>query len=196
MLGDALVLFQGICHHAWNPQASYRQAFMELRVGELLSHPEFVEGRYWTRRLYAVNDTIISEGEFSGDIYLVRDGIVRVTGNTELEQGGVIHPGLCDLGAGEFSGEAGLLPHLPRMATVTAVTECELAAVDGEQLLAFFERHPDAGFRFMLAIYEQTASRLDRTNRRLLRLLAWGLRAHRITSHLEVDPEVAVGVEE
>ena len=155
----------------------------------LFAHPEFREGIHWRRRVYAANEVIITEGERGRDIFLLRHGAVRVTGSAELEQGGAIHPGFSDLGAGELFGEGGLLPDTRRAATVSAVTDCELAVVDGERLLTFFETHPAAGYRFMLSMYAQAASRLGQTNRRLLKVLAWGLRAHRIEGYLDGDSD-------
>ena len=153
----------------------------------VFGHPEFREGIYWQGRKYPAGEIIITEGEYGGEIFLVRAGQGRVTGNAELEQGSVIHPGFCDLGEGALFGEAGLLPRHRRMATVTGLTDCELVVIDGERLRTFLGRHPDIGYRFMLALYEQTASRLDQTNTRLLRLLAWGLKAHRIEHHLDAE---------
>jgi CRP/FNR family cyclic AMP-dependent transcriptional regulator len=153
----------------------------------LFAHPEFREGIHWCRRVYAANGVIITEGERGRDVFLVRHGTVRVTGCAELEQGGTIHPGFSDLGAGDLFGESGLLPDACRTATVSAVTDCELAVVDGEKLLAFFESHTAVGYRFMLSMYAQAASRLDQTNRQLLKVLAWGLRAHGIEEYLDGD---------
>lgn len=161
----------------------------------LFSHPGFREGRHWYRRGFAANETVIAEGEHGRELFLVRQGIVRVTGSAHLEQGGAIHPGFCDLGPGELFGETGLLPRLARTATVTAVTDCELAVIDGEALLEFFDRHPETGYRLMLALYEQAASRLDQTNRQLLKILSWGLRAHRIEAYLDAGLGMAASGE-
>ena len=112
----------------------------------LFAHPGFREGGHWCRRRYVTNDVIITEGEQGRELLLVRHGTVRVTGCAELEQGGVIHPGFSDLGAGELFGESALLPGARRTATVTAVTDCELVVIDGERLLAFLEAHPRTGY--------------------------------------------------
>jgi CRP-like cAMP-binding protein len=148
---------------------------------------------HWYRRVHAANEAIISEGERGRDIFLVRRGTVRVTGCAVLEQGGTIHPGFKDLGAGELFGESGLLPDTRRTSTVSAVTDCELAVINSERLLDFFETHPAAGYRFMLSMYAQMASRLGQTNRQLLKVLAWGLRAHRIEGFLEGELDAEAG---
>ena len=166
---------------------------MKFLCESLFKHPEFREGRHWSRRRYAASDVIVTEGEQGRELLLVRHGTVRVTGCAELEQGGVIHPVFSDLGAGELFGESALLPGARRTATVAAVTECELAVIDGERLLSFFEAHPRTGYRFMLTLYALAASRLAQTSGQLLKVLAWGLRAHRIESHLEPESEVPGG---
>ena len=164
-------------------------------LDNLFEHPEFREHRYWSRQRYTPNETIITEGGQGRELFLVRHGMVRVTGCAQLEQGGAIHPGFCDLGPGNVFGEVGLLPGLTRMATVIAVMDCELAVIDGAGLLEFFDAYPGVGYRVMLAMYEQTANRLDQTNRQLLRLLAWGLRVHKIEDHLGTGSGVAVDAE-
>lgn len=160
-------------------------------LDNLLDRPEFREDRYWSRQRYAANETIITEGESGREVFLIRCGTVRVTGCAQLEQGGAIHPGFCDLGRGDVFGEVGLLPELTRMATVMAVTDCELAVIDGIRMLEFFDAHPAIGYQIILAMYEQTASRLVQTNRQLLRVLAWGLRVHRIEDHLQAGQDTA-----
>lgn len=159
----------------------------------LFSHPGFREGRVWQRRVCAANETVIREGQRGAELFQVRRGTVRVTGSAALAGGGAIHPGYCDLGAGEVFGESGLLPGLPRTASVITVTDCELAVIDAQALLAFLEAHPATGYAVLLALFENTTRRLDQTNRRLLRILAWGLRAHEIEPHLDADPGAAIG---
>ena len=160
----------------------------------VFDHPDFREDRYWSRQRFTANETIITGGEQGRELFLIRRGSVRVTGRAQLEQGGVIHPGFCDLGPGNVFGEVGLLPGMTRMATVMAITDCELAVLDGAGLLEFFDAHPGIGYRVMLAMYAQTASRLDQTNQQLLRMLAWGLRVHKIEDHLQAGSGMAAGV--
>ena len=154
-------------------------------ISELLfTHPLFKEGEHWARQTFPANKVVIAEGERGKELFLVMRGTVRVVGNVELEGGSTIHPGFCDLGAGAVFGEFGVLTHHLRTATVMTVTECELAAVNGERLHEFFEAHSSIGYQVMLEMLETVAERLTSTNRRTLMLLAWGLKRHDIERHL------------
>lgn len=154
-------------------------------ISELLfAHPRFKEREHWVRRPYSANKVVITEGEFGKELFIVMRGTVRVTGSIELEGGSNIHPGLCDLGAGAVFGEFGVLTHSLRTATVTTVTECELAVIDGDRLHEFFETHSRIGYQVMLEMLETVAERLTSTNQRMLMLLAWGLKRYDIERHL------------
>lgn len=154
-------------------------------IAELLfTHPRFKEREHWVRRSYPENTVVITEGECGKELFIVIRGTVRVTGNIELEGGSTVHPGVCDLGADAVFGEFGVLTHNLRTATVTTITECELAVIDGDRLHEFFETHSRIGYQVMLEILETVAERLTRTNRKMLTLLAWGLKRHDIERHL------------
>jgi len=154
-------------------------------ISELLfAHPRFKEREHWVRRPYPANKVVITEGECGKELFIVLHGTVRVTGNIELEEGSTIHPGFCDLGTGAVFGEFGVLTHHLRTATVTTVTECELAVIDGDRLHEFLEAHSRIGYQVMLEMLETVAERLTSTNRKMLKLLAWGLKTHNIERHL------------
>lgn len=154
-------------------------------ISELLfTHPRFKEREHWVRRSYPANKVVITEGECGKELFVVLRGTVRVTGDVELEGGSTIHPGFCDLDAGEVFGELVVLTKNLRTATVTTVTECELAVIDGECLHEFLETHSSIGYQVMLEILETVALRLTTANRKVLMLLAWGLKKHNIEGHL------------
>lgn len=71
---------------------------------------------------------VVVEGEAADAFYVVVDGELDVTAVGEL--GGEAH-WLRRLGAGSYFGEIGLLGHVPRTATVTAATDCNLLRIDG-----------------------------------------------------------------
>lgn len=150
----------------------------------LLANNAFHEGQYWERKMFSANDSIIMAGEYGHEIYLILQGIVRVSGDIELDEGRSIHPGICDLEPGAVFGELGLFSEMPRTATVTAVTDCTLAVINGNTLLEFFESNTGTGYHILLELLATTANRLDCTSRKLLRMLAWGLKSHSIDSHL------------
>ena len=157
---------------------------MKSITEKLLTHPGFKEGEHWKRLYYSANEAIISAGDTGREIFVLRRGTVRVMGSVQLHQGRAIHPGFCDLEENAVFGEFGLLSQNQRSASVNAVTDCELVVLDGKILLEFFEHHPEMGYRFLLELLENSARRLDQTNRKLLKMLAWGLQARDLDSCL------------
>ncbi|MCA1805679.1 MAG: hypothetical protein LC646_10165, partial [Xanthomonadaceae bacterium] len=71
-----------------------------------------------------------------------------------------------------------------RSATVVAVEDAELVVIDGEQLLRFFDANPEIGYNMLKKMLSVTVGRLRSTNKKLVSLFVWGLKAHRIEQHL------------
>ncbi len=151
---------------------------------KLLAHPGFREGEHWKRLYFSANEDIISEGDNGREVFLLQRGTVRVTGSVQLQKGSAIHPGFCDLTDNAVFGEFGLLSRNQRSASVCSVSDCEIIVMDGSRLLEFFEHQPEMGYRFLLELLENSARRLDQTNRKLLKMLAWGLQARNLDSCL------------
>lgn len=150
----------------------------------LLEHPQFLEGEDWVRRSLAAGETVFREGDPGQELYVVLAGTVRVIGQVEIGDERRVHPGMCDLAAGSFFGELALFDGEARSARVETLADTELAVINGERLLAFFDVHPEIGYRFLRQVMSTLVARLRRTNRKVESLLAWGLRAHQIDSHL------------
>lgn len=157
---------------------------MQQTLRKLLQHPDFQEGRNWRRSRHAANDFIFREGDPADTLYLIEAGTVRIIADLELEQGRHIHPGVCDLEPGEVFGELALFDHQARSASVMAISECELIGIDGEQLLAFLDAHPETGYAVLRELLTSLVDRLRNTNRKLFSILAWGLKAHGLEQHL------------
>jgi CRP-like cAMP-binding protein len=98
-------------------------------------------------------ETLFSEGDPALCMYVVRSGTVRVTsGSTALEE----------IGAGSILGEMALIEDTPRSATVTAVTDCEIAMVDHRRFLFLVQQTPS----FALNVMKVLSHRLREMNRR------------------------------
>lgn len=81
-------------------------------------------GRPKVRRLRA-GDVLVREGDAGSEVFLVLDGVLRV------EKGG---RRLAEYGPGALLGERAHLEEGSRTSTLTAVTACRVAAVDGAAL--------------------------------------------------------------
>lgn len=157
---------------------------MKNAFNSLLDHPEFREGQLWDRKRFPAGETLFEQGDEGQEIYIVLSGTVRVVGDVVLDEGQRIHPGVCDLEEGAIFGEMPLFDQQPRSASVVAITDCELAVIDNQALLDFFELHPAAGYTAMCELWSIQVGRLRRTNKKLFSLFAWGLKIHQISPHL------------
>jgi CRP/FNR family transcriptional regulator, cyclic AMP receptor protein len=101
----------------------------------------------------APGEALFTEGDSGACMYIVRSGAVRVsTGTTELEQ----------LGPGSILGEMALIEETPRSATVTAVSDCEIAVIDRRRFLFLVQQTPS----FALNVMRVLSHRLREMNRR------------------------------
>jgi CRP/FNR family transcriptional regulator, cyclic AMP receptor protein len=157
---------------------------LEAELRALLDHPDFREGEHWHRHRVAAGQAVFREGETGSELYLILEGSVRVMGDVELEPRRRIQPGFCDLSAGALFGELALFDQEPRSATVVAVADTELVVIDGGQLLRFFDANPEVGYTILNKMLSVIVGRLRSTNKKLVSLFAWGLKAHGIEQHL------------
>jgi predicted MFS family arabinose efflux permease len=96
-------------------------------------------------------EVVLHEGDEPDDLYVVASGELTVT----TEQAGQVG----QLHEGEYFGEIGLLHRIPRTATVTAVTDCDLWRVPGDTFL----RLVNEGGHRSASLSGNVASRLART---------------------------------
>lgn len=82
---------------------------------------------------------VIREGDGADDFFLVLDGSLEVRSAGE---GGGEQVAVGTLGPGDHFGEIGLLEELPRTATVTAITTCDVLRIPGAEFLAAVHQAP------------------------------------------------------
>ncbi len=151
---------------------------------DLLENPEIVEGVYWRRHHVDANGVVFHEGDQGADIYLILSGSVRIVGSVDLDEQRRVRPGFSELAKGELFGELVLFDDGPRSATVIAITDVELAVLDGRVLLQFLDNHPEIGYPIIKELITTLVVRLRKANRRIFSLFAWGLKSHGIDEYL------------
>ena len=153
-------------------------------VNAILTNPELQALGIAQRRVYETGDAIITEGAEDRCVYLLEQGVARVSERVEIEGAKHIQPGLCDLAGGDVFGELSLFEAAPRSASVVAVERCEALVFDAEKLSAYFDANPDQGYIVLKALFNVLNQRLRQADKRLGSLFAWGLKAHGIDKHL------------
>ncbi|HEU5324293.1 MAG TPA: MFS transporter [Candidatus Limnocylindria bacterium] len=101
----------------------------------------------------AAGDVVVRQGDAADRFYLIAEGTLRVTQTRDGKQ-----VELRTLGPGDVFGEVGLLNRSPRTATVTALTDGRLLALDGEDFLELVSSGPGLSSR-LLDLYRGAISR-------------------------------------
>jgi len=151
---------------------------------EILENPQFEEGVAWKRHNFKANEQVVKQGELGETLFVIEEGVLRVTGNVELDDKKNMQTGICDLEKGSIFGETCLHESSPRIATVIAVTDSCVFEVDGLKLSVFLDAHPVLGYLFYKNLFEISVTRLNKANQRVEHLMAWGLKVHDIEKYL------------
>jgi CRP-like cAMP-binding protein len=103
------------------------------------------------RKEVTAGSVVLREGDPADDLFVIASGTVAVSAK------GVP---IGRLGTADHFGEIGVLEHLPRTATVTAITDCQLCRIGGEDFLRAVSEAPRMSGRLVSTV----ASRLARTD--------------------------------
>jgi CRP/FNR family transcriptional regulator/CRP/FNR family cyclic AMP-dependent transcriptional regulator len=101
----------------------------------------------------SAGESILREGEIGHEIYIVGTGRVEVSRTRDDTR--VV---LAVLGPGAIFGELGLLESLPRTASVTALEDSTIFAIDSAALLARLANDP----MFALKLLQRMSARIRR----------------------------------
>jgi CRP/FNR family transcriptional regulator, cyclic AMP receptor protein len=102
-----------------------------------------------TSERYAAGDVIFEAGDPGDRFFVVREGTVALSANGRV---------LEEVGPGGIFGELGLLERVPRSATATAATDCNLVALDERGFIFHVSQTPF----FALTVMRVLAERLRR----------------------------------
>lgn len=143
----------------------------------LLDDPDFIESVQFSKVKYQPDDIILKENEVSQDVYFILDGQVQISTCIGGEVDRVL-PGLARLSKGDFFGELAMFDGEPRSAEVTALTACEIAKVDGSQMLSFMEKYPEKGYFVLRELFMNLVIRIRQNNLRTKTVLELYLSEH------------------
>ncbi len=102
------------------------------------------------KRTLQPGETLIIEGEFGSEAYLIRDGEVVVSA---LRNGKPLT--LATLSKGQVVGEMALVDEKPRSATVTALTMCSVEVIPRERFLDILREDGDLAIELLKVLFER-----------------------------------------
>jgi|TARA_B100000809_G_C14927315_1_gene455646 CRP-like cAMP-binding protein len=100
---------------------------------------------------YKDGQTIIAKGEHTYEAYIIDKGSVEVRLNNKT---------LAILKENEIFGEIGWLGHIPRTATVTALTDVTLRVLPEEQAQLYMQHNPSALIPILKIVVERMSEML------------------------------------
>lgn len=136
-------------------------AIRNVPIFEQLSKKEIaaVEKLVHTRT-YETNETIFSEKDPGGGMYIVMEGNVSIVKN----QGGSHEQKLATLEHGDFFGEIALLDESPRTATAVSVGDSKILGFYRTDLYELVERRPKLAVKIIVNLARVVSERLRHSN--------------------------------
>jgi CRP/FNR family transcriptional regulator, cyclic AMP receptor protein len=112
---------------------------------------------------FKAGDLIIKEGDRGDDFFILNTGTVQVQQKTPAND--TIAIANLDASLGIFFGEAALISHDVRSASVIALTDSSAIVLSGKKFLDLAEKEPILGYRVTYRIAQRLAATIKKTNR-------------------------------
>ncbi len=145
-----------------------------MSLQDLLENQDFIQQVGWTKEQYQANDIIIDIGTPGHDVFLVLSGQLHVRtileGHTKHEELARAS-GLAKLAPGDVFGELSIFDSEPRSAQVIAVSDCELAKINGQKLIQFMNANPAQGYSIIHDFFMNLSADLRQSNLRTQTIL-------------------------
>ena len=109
-------------------------------------------------RYFKKGQIVLKEGNTDRDAYIIESGQCEVTKNDEV---------LAILGKNEIFGELGWLQHIPRSATVRAVSDVTLRVIKAEEAPLFMEHNPKALIPVLKIVCSRMGEMLERMSKNI-----------------------------
>ena len=138
----------------------HRDALKRLWLFSELADAEIDRIRALAReQRYPARQTIVAQGDESGDLFLVIDGRLRASScNSNGDE--VV---LSIMGPGEVFGEMALLDGAPRSATVSTIDPCQLVVIEAGSFHALLRQMPTLAQSLMKVMARRIRDLTDRT---------------------------------
>ena len=112
------------------------------------------------RRSFALDESIVKEGELGVGMYIILSGQVEI--RQQGEEGTSQH--LATFGPGDFFGDQALLDESPRTASAIAPEPCQVVGFFRPDLLELIESSPHLGLKIVMRLSQMISVRLRQTN--------------------------------
>jgi len=157
-------------HRRWSLEDVANLLTSKTALTELTMEQALYTVQFLTPRRVKEGHVLIREGTPNADfMLLVLQGEAIVENELTNASDSMV---LTVLGAGSLVGEQGVLDGQPRSASVTAVTDMDLAVLDRAALSRLLTGRPDIGCSLLAAILTRVSERLRLTTQRLRTLTA------------------------
>jgi len=107
-------------------------------------------------RYFKKGQVILKEGNADRDAYIITNGECEVIKNDEV---------IATLGKNEIFGELGWLQHIPRSATVKAVSDVTLRVIKEHEAPLFMEHNPKALIPVLKIVCSRMGEMLERMSK-------------------------------
>ena len=101
---------------------------------------------------YQKDQTVFSQGEAADAVFYIQHGKIKITVVSEQGKEAVV----AILGTGDFFGEGCLVGQSRRMATVTAIMECEIMRLEKAAIIRVLHEEPAFSEMFMSHVLTRT----------------------------------------
>lgn len=139
---------------------------MKITFRDLLQEPQFKDTVPVDIREFPAGAIILEEGTPGSEVFLMLKGRAEVyVAVDQLDKSGR-RAGIARIAEGEVLGELAMFDHEPRTASVVAVSDCEVAAMDGRVLSDYMDRNPAQGYWILKEMFSQIVQRMRQTTLR------------------------------
>jgi CRP/FNR family transcriptional regulator len=134
-------------------------------------------------RQFPKRDLLFREGESSGNLYIVVEGLLGVRKHIidKKEDNIPLLPVIAELGPGEIVGEFSFFDGSPRSAEVFSMADTWTLILDPEAFHQFSDRFPQIAQKITVNLVKILIARMRKTNERLSIALEWGWKIHGFT---------------